>query len=125
MRQMTRDETRDTGMAMVLLALILWLAFRHDGLVRAAIALLVLTMTVPRVLAPVAVAWFTLSHAIGTVMSTLLFTLTFAIVITPIGVVRRLLGKDPLQLRGFKASRESVMVRRNHLYAAGDLEKPY
>ena len=125
MRTVTQNESRDTGMAMVLLALLLWLAFRWDGLVRAAIALLVLTMTAPRVFAPVAVVWLALAHALGTVMSSVLFTLVFAIVITPIGVVRRLLGKDTLQLRRFKAGHDSVMVRRNHLYTAGDLETPY
>ena len=125
MRQVTRDESRDTGMAMVLLVLILWLAFGGDGLVRAAIVLLVLTMTVPGAFAPVAVVWLALSHAVGTVVSTALFSLVFGLVITPIGVARRLLGKDTLQLRRFKAGDDSVMVRRNHLYAAGDLEKPY
>ena len=122
---MTRDESRDTGMAMVLLVLLLWLAFRWDGLVRSAIVLLVLTMTVPRVFAPVAVVWLTLSHAIGAVMSKVLLSLVFAAVITPIGAVRRLLGKDTLQLRRFKAGHDSVMVRRNHVYTARDLETPY
>ena len=125
MRQMTNNESRDTGMAMVLLVLVLWLAFRRDGLVFAATVLLVLAMTVPRAFAPVAVVWLGLSHAIGTVMSKVLLSLVFALVITPIGVVRRLLGKDTLQLRGFKTGHDSVMVRRNHLYTARDLERPY
>jgi hypothetical protein len=51
--------------------------------------------------------------------------LVFAVVVTPIGLVRRALGKDSLRLRAFKTGDESVMVPRNHTFTAGDLEKPY
>ena len=60
MRQVTREQSRDTGMAMVLLVLLLWLAYGGDGLVRTAVALLVLTMAVPGAFAPVAVVWLAL-----------------------------------------------------------------
>ncbi len=51
--------------------------------------------------------------------------LVFALVITPIGLVRRALGKDSLRLRAFRAGNESVMTVRNHTFTAADLEKPY
>jgi hypothetical protein len=125
MRQVTREQSRDTGMAMVLLVLLLWLAYGGDGLVRTAVALLVLTMAVPGAFAPVAVVWLALSNAVGTVVSKALFSVVFVLVVTPIGVVRRWLGKDSLQLCNFKTSHDSVMVRRNHLYTPADLERPY
>lgn len=128
MRAMTlpsRDESRDTGMAMVLLALLVHLAWRSDWLVPAALVLLVLTMTAPRVFAPVAVVWLGLSRIIGTVTSTVLLTIVFALVVTPIGWIRRLMGADPLVLRRFKSSDDSVLVRRNHTFSPADLERPY
>jgi hypothetical protein len=45
--------------------------------------------------------------------------------VTPIGTLRRLAGKDSLQIRGFKSSEESTMVKRNHTFTPTDLEKPY
>jgi hypothetical protein len=45
--------------------------------------------------------------------------------VTPIGVLRRLFGKDSLKLREFKVSRESAMLVRNHLFVSHDIEKPY
>jgi len=45
--------------------------------------------------------------------------------VTPIGALRRFFGKDSLKLRAFKASEESVMIVRNHLFVARDIEKPY
>ena len=40
----------------------------------------------------------------------------FALVVTPIGLLRRALGKDSLRLRAFRSGDESVMVVRNHTF---------
>jgi hypothetical protein len=54
-----------------------------------------------------------------------LMFVVFALVVTPISLLRRALGKDSLRLRAFRSGAESVMVVRNHTFTAGDLEKPY
>ena len=58
-------------------------------------------------------------------MSRVILTLIFFLVVTPIGLVRRLLGKDSLRLRAFKTSDDSVMLPRNHIFSGADLERPY
>jgi hypothetical protein len=122
---MTKAQCRDTGMAMVLLLLIFSIALKRNELVLDALVLQVITMTVPRIFAPVAVVWLGLSHLLGAVMSRVVLTLIFFLVVTPIGLVRRLLGKDSLRLRAFKGSDDSVMVPRNHIFSGADLERPY
>ncbi|HWO29346.1 MAG TPA: hypothetical protein VNO32_11175 [Candidatus Acidoferrum sp.] len=124
-QKMTKDQSRDTGMAMVLLVLIIFLKTRRNGLLYAAIVLHVVNMIVPRIYAPVAVVWLGLSHVLGTVMSKVLLSILYFGLVTPIGVLRRLFGKDSLQLRAFKASEESAMTVRNHLFVGSDIEKPY
>jgi uncharacterized membrane protein YgdD (TMEM256/DUF423 family) len=121
----TKDQSRDTGMAMVLLLLLIFLKTRRNGLLYAAVILHVVNMIVPRVYAPVAVLWLGLSHVLGTVMSKVLLSILYFGLVTPIGALRRLLGKDSLQLRAFKASKESAMTVRNHLFVGHDIEKPY
>jgi len=74
---------------------------------------------------PVAVAWLGLSNLLGTVMPKILLAILFFAVVTPIGVLRRLLGKDTLKLRDFKASNESTLLVRNHLFVGQDIERPY
>jgi len=120
-----RDRSRDTGLALVLLLLLAHAATRRDGFATAAIVLLVVAMTVPLMFRPASVVWFGLSHAIGTVTSKVLLAVVFYAVVTPIGVVRRLLGHDSLRLRAFKASDASVMHTRSHVFVPDDLEKPY
>jgi len=124
-KKMTKDQSRDTGMAMVLLLLLIYLKTRRDGLVYAAMILHVVNMIVPRVYAPVAVLWLGLSHVLGTIMSKILLSILFFGLVTPIGVLRRLFGKDSLKLRAFKANEESAMSVRNHLFVGHDIERPY
>ena len=120
-----RDRSRDTGLALVLLLLITQLATGRRGLTTAAIVVLVVTMTAPLVFRPVSVVWFAFSHLLGTVMSKVLLAAVFYVIVTPIGVMRRLLGHDSLRLRAFRASDASVMHARGHVFAPDDLEKPY
>ena len=121
----TRDQSRDTGMAMVLLLLIAYLKFGWAALLVAALVVHVVNMVVPQVFRPVAPLWFGLAHVLGTISSRILLSLVFGLVVTPIGWLRRMLGKDSLRLRAFKAGDQSVMVVRNHTIAARDLERPY
>lgn len=124
-RAITKDECRDTGMAMVLLLLLLQFKYRREGFILAAAGLHVLNMIVPRIFQPVAVVWMGLSRLLGAVVPKVLLSILYFGVLTPVGVLRRLMGKDSLKLRGFKAGEESVALVRNHLFTAQDLTKPY
>ena len=112
-------------MAMVLLLLLALLKWGRSELLIAALIVHVVNMTVPQVFRPVAIAWFGLAHLLGAVASRVLMVVVFALVVTPIGLLRRALGKDSLRLRAFRSGNGSVMVERNHTFTAGDLEKPY
>lgn len=124
-RKITKDQSRDTGMAMVLLFLILFGTRKREGILFAAIALHVLNMITPQIYRPVAVVWLGLSDLLGAVVPRILLGVLFFMVVTPIGLFRRLLGKDTLKLRAFKGSEGSVMLQRNHVFIGRDLEKPY
>jgi len=121
----SKDQSKDTGMAMVLLLLLASAAFKRQALITVAMIALVVDMTVPRLYRPVAVLWLGLSHLLGTVVSKILLTLVFFGVVTPIGLARKLLGFDSLKLRDFKSGENSVMVIRNHIFTGKDIEKPY
>lgn len=53
----------------------------------------------PRALGPVERAWMTFANVLSVVMTRVILTLTFYLVITPIGLLLRLLHKDVLGLR--------------------------
>jgi hypothetical protein len=124
-RTITRDQSRDTGMAMVLLLLILFVVRKREAFLIGAMVLHVLNMILPQIYRPIAVVWLGLSGLLGTVVSKILLSIVFFGIVTPIATVRRLLGKDSLKLRAFKAGQDSVMVERNHRFIGADLERPY
>jgi len=110
----------------VLICLLLLLSRGRVGFLYAALALQVINMTAPQLFRPAAAVWFALSHVLGSVMSRILLTAVFFVVVTPLGWFRRVvLRTDTLQLNGFKQSRESVMHTRNHTFTAKDIEHPF
>src|SRR5690348_11842061 len=61
--------------------------------------LVVLGAVAPRLLAPANVVWWRFAHALGYVNARLILTAAFFIVLTPIGIVWRMIGRDPLARR--------------------------
>jgi hypothetical protein len=58
-------------------------------------------------------------------LTTALLYLVFALVVVPVGLIRRWTGKDSLHLKDFKQNRTSVWEKRDHTYTAEDLQKPF
>ncbi len=123
--RLTRDQCKDTGMAMVLILLLVTLATRRNYVMFCAIGVLVLDMIAPQVFRPAAVIWFGLVQLLGTVTSRVVLTIIFLVVVTPVGFARRMLGTDTLRLKEFKKGHGSVMDVRNHTFGAHDIIKPY
>lgn len=112
-------------MAMVLLLLLAHAFLGGANLLVAAIALHVVNMTAPQVYRYVAVIWLGISRLLGFAVSTVVLTLVFLLVVTPVGIVRRLLGIDSLRLRAFRSGDQSVMSDRRHTFTRNDVERPY
>ena len=101
----TSSELRRFGCVMAaaagVVAALLWWRSRPAApwfaVVAAAFLLTVLVR--PAVLRPVERVWMRFAEILSAVMTRVILVLTFFLVITPLGVVMRLLGKDPLRLR--------------------------
>ena len=116
----------DTGMALVLVSLLLGNNFVQLSYLNiVAIVLLIITMSVPVFFKPMAVIWFGLSHVLGLGMSKLILTVIYLVFVTPVGIVSNLFRNDPLKLSAFKHSRESVFKTRDHVFSKEDLIHPF
>ena len=124
-KKVTPDQCKDTGLAIILIALLVVLAQRSTTLIAPAIGVLIVTMTVPKLLTPVARLWFGFSHYLGQGVSTVLLSIVFFGVVTPMGLIRKLAGKDAMRLGQWRAGRQSAFIRRDHTFTAVDLEKPF
>ena len=124
-RSISKGQARDTGLAMALVCLILYWITRETGWTGGAGVCLVLAMGLPRIFTPLGYLWFGLSNLLGAVVSRLLLSLLFFLVLTPMGLARRLLGKDAMRLRQFKDGQDSVFTVRDHTYTKADVEQPF
>ena len=116
---------KDTGLAMVLILLIIDYLRRPDWLLMAAMAVLVLVMTWPAAFSPLARIWFGLSHFLGTIVSKILLTVVFFLIVTPVGLVRKFLGADSMRCKAWREGNDSVLISREQQYAQEDLQNPY
>lgn len=121
----TKAQARDTGMALALICLLVAYFGQRRGFLAAGIVVLVLDMIAPALFKPAARLWFGLSHVLGTVMSKIILGLVFYLVLTPMGLVRRMLGKDAMQTGKWKKDAASVFRVRNQTFTAKDVETPY
>ena len=120
-----RHQAQDAGLALTLIILLLAYFGDNQYLVALGIALLVVCMSLPVVFKPFARIWFGFAHILGAFMSRLVLGLIFFLMVTPMGLVRRLLGKDSLKLKGWKQGNGSVFEVRDLTYSKEHIEKPY
>ena len=125
LKKVSTTQCKDAGLALVLISLILAITVKPSSFLPAGMVLLVVAMTAPGLFRPFAKFWFGFSHALGGVVSRILLTLLFYVMVMPVGLVRRAIGKDTMQLKKWKQGRASVFRDRNHLFTAEDLDNPY
>jgi hypothetical protein len=112
-------------MALALLCFLIGASTHRRWLEWTSMAVLVVDMIAPAIFKPFARVWFGLATALSAVTSRIVLLVLFFVVVVPVGVVRRAMGKDPMQIRRWRRDRDTVFARRDHLYESGDLEHPY
>jgi hypothetical protein len=103
-----------------------WFLFRHKPLgpflLIPGALLVTFGLVLPKTLKHAYVGWMALAFSLGLIVSTLLLTLFFFVVVTPIGLATRLLGKDflaqklDLQAQSYWLSRDPSVVRQRSDY---------
>ena len=107
-----------------------WALFRHKPawpyLVTPGVLLVVPALALPRALKPVYLAWMALAFTLGVIVSTVILTVFYFIVITPLGVAGRLFGKDFLSEKLDPRARSYWLPRdRSTVRQPADYEKQY
>ena len=122
---LTKDQVKDSGMAFALIFLLLGYVSKQVVFFKIALPVLLLNMIWPFVYLPFAKIWFGLSKLIGSIVSKIILFMTFYIIVTPVGVFRRILGYDSLHLKEWKNGSTSVFMVRNHIFKKEDIENPF
>lgn len=126
----TKKELRKFGLVMTVpLALIgVYLFWKEKGAYPIVLGIgaffLITGLVVPQVLRPIEWIWMKFAELIGAVMTRVILSVAFYLIITPMGLLLRVLGKDLLQIRrGSDASSFWIPVETDG--PASRPEKPY
>jgi hypothetical protein len=119
--KITKKQCTEFGQVATLVVLIFALHYKSDHWVVAAFVLILMTIILPIIFYPFAIVWFGLSELLSIVSPAIILTIIFFLIVAPVGLIRRLLGKDSMQLKQFKKDKRPVMIDRNHLYIESDL----
>lgn len=119
------EQAKDTGMAMVLICLLIAIGSGKQKFILIAMLLLLINMIHPPIYKPLAKIWLGFSNIMGTIMSKVILTIIFVVLVVPVGFLRRLLGKDTLRLKEWKKGSNSVFKIRDHKFTSDDIINPY
>jgi hypothetical protein len=116
----TKKELRVFGLcALAFLALVGWMVARRTGSIPAAATVAgaglvcgALAFTVPQALRPLWAVLMVVNYPIGWVVTHVVMALIFYLVVTPVGVIMRLTGRDPME-RGFDRTAKTYWKPRH------------
>ncbi|MEJ2596612.1 MAG: SxtJ family membrane protein [bacterium] len=123
--KITKKQASDSGMAIVLILLLIGLFTGNTLFYKIAIPVLVLNMIYPMAFYYFGIFWIGLSTIIGTLVSKILLSIVYLVIVVPMALIRQWMGKDPMHLKQFKKSRSSIMKVRKHRLTSEDIIYPY
>lgn len=114
-----RKKSLETIVVLMGALLVFYFIFHVELLLYISLGLAVLSIISGWLTDRLAWLWLEMAEGIGYVVSRILLTIIFYLVLTPLGLLSRLFTKDNLQLKG---NRSSYFIERNHRFKPEDLE---
>ena len=119
---MERNKHLETILVLVIAMLVVFIFFHsHKYWLWGALTLAAIGVFIPYLAGKIHWAWMKLAHAMGYVMSKVMLTLVYVLVVVPMGIFSR--KKITMQLKQLKTSNNASYFReRNYTYKKEDLE---
>jgi len=101
--KMDKKDLRHFGLVLAAVILLLWLLFRPalpwQWLAGIELTVVLAALLLPAILVPVHWLLSKFSHAVSKVLNPLILAIVFYLVVTPMGVIMRLFGYDPMGMK--------------------------
>lgn len=119
------SQDRDACLALTFIILLVWLFWRYDWLVYVSMAVVLYGMVWPAGMRPFTCVWFGLSQLLSRFVGSIVLGIIWCVLVIPVGLARRMMGKDSMRLKKWRQNQDSVFVNRDHTYNAKDISAPY
>lgn len=124
-KSISESQVKDAGTAAVLILLVVGYFTENTLFFHLSIPVLVIKMAIPVVFYPFAFLWWGLASVMGYLMSRLLLSLVFFVVICPVAFIRKLTSKDPMILKFPGKETGTVYMEINKTIDKEDLTQPF
>jgi len=118
-------ELKDVCMVFAIVGILFHNAYPYPSISYFMIGLLLLGILRPSWAKPLGLLWYGLAYGLNLITSPIVLGAIYIILVCPIGIIRRLMRRDPLMLRHWKTSEDSILKTRNVAYSQSDLTKPF
>ena len=119
----TKKQNTEFGIVVSIVILAIALRFNIDLYVFALIVLLV-SLLFPLLFTPFAWIWFAFARLLERILSKVVLCLIFFLIVIPVGLIRRVFGKDGLHIRHAR-DKQSLFENQTHKYSPEELDKQF
>lgn len=120
-RRLSEVQHKDVGLVLILVLLFLYQHYDYRSFLVAVFVVAGITLLLPVVLHPISKVWYALSELLGTVMSRVLLTIVFFLIITPIGFIKRTIDGKRLLGEKWKKGTSTVFINKNKKITQSDI----
>ncbi len=124
-QKITKRQNMEVGVLVALAGIVFYKITGHELYFIVSVVSLIVVLVAPILFKPLSFLWFGLSGLLGAIVPKILLTLVFFLLVVPVGLVRKIFGRDTLQLQKFKKGKNPVMHERNYTYAKKDFHRSF
>jgi len=121
----TKKEHADSGLAFLLLTLLIGVWVNPEVGSEIALGEVLVLLIAPALFYPFTFIWLNFSELLGKVMSKVILSLIFMLFVCPVGIIRKMIGKDSLLLNQYGKDKRSVFKDRSGEGSKIDFKTPY
>lgn len=124
-RQLNTAQVYGSGLALILLNLLLYIFLSKTIFLHFSLGFVILLMIWPSPFRYFGLFWFAFGEALGYMVSRIILSIIFLLLVVPIGLLKRRGLRKNMQLNIFKKDTTSVFRARDYVFSDKDFEKPF
>jgi hypothetical protein len=124
-RDLNTNQIYGSGLALILIGLILYIIYKERIFVDITLGLVILLMIWPSPFKYFGYFWFAFGEALGYIVSRIILSVIFIILVVPVGFLKRAKIRKNMQLNIFKRDTTSVFKSRDYHFSEKDFDKPF
>lgn len=124
-RETAAVRTYGSGLALILIFLITFILTGKSLLMHISLGITILLMIWPAPFRYFAYVWFSFGEILGFVVSRILLSIIYLVLVIPVGLIVGKRLRHNMQLSSFKTDTLSAFKKRDHLFSSADFEKPF